>query len=323
VTLLQETAAYGGFANDGTFNPPTGILEVTDSSGNVLEQYTPQPKQALEPQIARLVNDILSDDNARSPEFGVHGTLWFSGYDVADKTGTTDDSRDAWIIGYDPNIVVGEWAGNNDNSPMVKKIAAFIVAPTWHQIMNYALSKYSSSDDQFPAPAPAAANLPPVLQGNWNTDPTKGIHDVLYWVQKNDPLAGAPTSMDPMEPYWDYPVQIWAAQNGQTNNYPQGYVPSTNTPPTPQGPQSGLAILSPQEGASVPSNTALTLEAQEGSQPVADIIYYLNGAEVGQSAIPPYAISIIPSSHGPAQLHAVAQLLNGTVEDATETFTVQ
>ena len=320
VTLLQETAAYGGFANDGTFNPPTGILEVQDSSGNVLEQYTPQPKQALEPQIARLVDDILSDDTARAPEFGSHGVLWFNGYDVADKTGTTDDSRDAWVIGYDPNIVVGEWAGNNDNSPMVKKIAAFIVAPTWHKIMTYALSKYSNSNDSFPPPAPATTNLPPVLSGNWDTNPAQGIHDILYWVQKNDPLAGPPTSEDPEEPYWDYPVQIWAAQNGYASSFPPGYTGTS----TPSGaPQSGLQFTSPQNGTSVQYNVPVTLEAQDPAQQIATIVYYLNGVEVGQSSNSPYAISILPTAHGPMQLRAVAQLPNGQVEENSETFNVQ
>ena len=322
VTLLQETAAYGGFANDGTFNPPTGILEVEDSSGNVLEQYTPQPTQALEPQIARLINDILSDDVARAPEFGSHGVLWLDGYDVADKTGTTDDSRDAWVIGYTPSIVVGEWAGNDDNTPMVKKIAAYIIAPTWHTIMAYALSKYSSSSDTFPPPAPETANLPPVLQGNWDTDPSQGIHDVLYWVQKNDPLAGPPTTEDPEEPYWDYPVQIWAAANGYGSSATS--TPGSSPTSTPaEAPPSDLQIISPQAGATVPNGVPITLEAEEPSQPVADIVYYLNDIDVGQSENSPYTVSVIPSSQGPTQLRAVAQLINGTVEEASETFTVQ
>jgi len=325
VTLLQETAAYGGFANDGTFNPPTGILEVTDSSGNVLEQYTPQPKQVLDPQIARLVNDILSDDVARAPEFASHGVLWFDGYDVADKTGTTDDSRDAWVLGYDPNIVVGEWAGNNDNSPMVKKIAAFIVAPTWHKIMAYALSKYSSSSDAFPPPSPSTGSLPPVLQGNWNTDSSRGIHDILYWIQKSDPLSGPPTNpyADPEEPYWDYPVQLWAAQMG----YGASSIPSTvpSQAPSPQTPAAvGLHIISPQAGSKVPRNTPVTLEAEDPTQTVATVVYYLNGVYAGASSAPPYNILVTPNPQVPQQqMRAVAQLINGTVEEARETFNLQ
>jgi len=324
VTLLQETAAYGGFANDGTFNPPTGILEVQDSSGNVLEQYTPAPKQVLDPQIARLIDDILSDDVARAPEFDTHGVLWFDGYDVADKTGTTDDSRDAWVLGYTPSIVVGEWAGNDDNSPMVKKIAAFIVAPTWHKIMVYALSKYSSSSDIFPAPAPEATNLPPVLQGNWNTDQTQGIHDILYWVLKSTPLAGPPSNpwADPEAAYWDYPVQLWAAQNG----YSASAIPSTGTSsstPSQAPTGTGLQIVSPQVGTSVPYATPITLEAEDQGFPIATIAYYLNGMNVGSSSAPPYNFLVIPSSHGPQQMRAVAQLVNGTVEEASGTFNVQ
>lgn len=322
VTLLQETAAYGGFANDGTFNPPTGILQVEDSSGNVLEQYTPNPQQVLQPQIARLIDDILSDDVARAPEFGTHGVLWFNGFDVADKTGTTDDSRDAWVIGYDPNIVVGEWAGNNDNSPMVKKIAAYIVAPTWHQIMAYALSEYSSSNDQFPPPAPEPENLPPVLQGNWNTDPAQGIHDILYWVQRTDPLAGPPTTTDQMTANWDYPVQLWAADGGYvaSSTLPAGSPPPTAPSPAPS---QNFVIVSPQSGAVVPANVPVTLEAQELSAPVDDVVYYLNGIDVGQSETSPYAISVIPASAGLQQMRAVSQLVNGTIVEADETFTVQ
>ena len=323
VTLLQMTGAYGGFANDGTFNPPTGILEVEDSSGNVLEQYTPQPKQVLDPQIARLINDVLSDDVARAPEFDTHGVLWFSGYDVADKTGTTDDSRDAWVIGYTPSIVVGEWAGNNDNTPMVKKIAAYIVAPTWHKILAYALSKYSSSSDTFAPPAPETTNLPPVLQDNWNSNPALGVHDILYWVQKSSPLAGPPSNpwADPQAAYWDYPVQLWAAQNGYgASATPLPYSTST---PAQSASSSGLHIISPQSGTSVPPNVPITLEAEESSQPIATVVYYLNGVDVGTSAAAPYNVLVTPTSHGPTQMRAVAQLVNGSVEEATETFTVQ
>jgi penicillin-binding protein 1C len=322
VTLLQMTGAYGGFANDGVENLPTGILEVTDSSGNVLEQYQPNPTRVLDPQIARLVDDILSDNVARTPEFGAESPLQFDGYDVADKTGTTDDSRDAWVIGYTPSIVVGEWAGNNDNTPMVKKIAAFIVAPTWHKIMTYALQKYSSTSDDFPPPAPETGNLPAVLTGNWNTDPSQGVHDILYWVQKSDPLAGQPSDpqADPQFEYWDYPVQIWAAQQGlaASTSVPTGF------PTGPTGETStGLQITSPAQGTSVSGSTPITISSGDPSQQISNVVYYINGTEVGTSATAPYEISVLPTSHGPVQLRAVAQLVNGGVEETTIAFTIQ
>jgi membrane peptidoglycan carboxypeptidase len=214
VNLLQMTGAYAVFANDGVKNPPTGILQVNDQGGNVLEQYASNPTRVLDPQIARQVSDILSDDTARAPDFGVHGPLWFSGADVADKTGTTNDSRDAWIIGYTPSISVGAWAGNNDDTPMVKNIAAFIVTPMWHEFVAYAIQKYPADPFPPPAPDPSYDSLPPVLKGDWNTNPSQGVHDILYWVQKDNPRAGPPANPwgDVQAAYWDYPVQLWAAQ---------------------------------------------------------------------------------------------------------------
>jgi penicillin-binding protein 1C len=329
VTLLQMTGAYGVFANDGVKNTPTGILEVDDASGNVMEQYQSQATRVLDPQIAREMNDVLSDDSARQPEFAVGGQMVIPGYDVADKTGTTNDSRDAWIIGYSPSIVVGEWAGNDNNTPMVKNIAALIVVPTWHKIMQYALQKYSSPSDTFPPPAPNPdeATLPPVLQGNWNTDPSLGVHDILYWVQKDNPLAGPPSNpwADPQAAYWDYPVQIWAAQGGTASSTP-GVGGTSSIGPAPAG-ESGVSsfrIISPQSGTSVSAATALTVTAADpNSQNVLSVTYYLNGATLGTAATPPYAISFLPSSRGPSVLQAVAKYTDGTTKVATSNFTIQ
>ncbi len=214
VRLLDMVGAYAVFANDGVRNAPTGIYEVRDHGGTTLEQYESNPTRVLDPQVARQVSDILSDDVARAPDFGVHGPLWFEGADVADKTGTTNDSRDAWIIGYTPSIAVGAWAGNNDNTPMVKNIAAFIVTPMWHEFMVYAIEKYPADNFTPPAPDPSYDSLAPVLRGIWNTDASRGVHDILFWVQRNNPRAGAPANPygDSQSAYWDYPVQLWVTQ---------------------------------------------------------------------------------------------------------------
>ncbi|MCX6786208.1 MAG: transglycosylase domain-containing protein, partial [Candidatus Kaiserbacteria bacterium] len=142
VRLLDLTSAYAVFANDGIKNPPTGIFEVDDAQNAMLEKYTSQSSEVIPTNIARDMSAMLSDAPARLPEYPLNSPLSFSGYDVAVKTGTTDDTRDAWVIGYTPSIAIGVWTGNNDNSKMVKSIAGFIAAPMWHEVMAYALSKY-------------------------------------------------------------------------------------------------------------------------------------------------------------------------------------
>lgn len=317
VSLLEMTGAYAVFANDGVKNPPTGILRVEDASGNILESYQPQPTRVLEPQIARLVNDVLSDESARAPEFGSHGVLYYEGANVADKTGTTNDSRDAWVIGYTPGISIGAWAGNNDNSPMVKKIAAFIVAPMWHDFMAYAIQKYPATTDFVP-PAPETTQLPSVLTGNWNTDSSKGIHDILYWVQKENPRAGAPANpwSDPQFSYWDYPVQLWAANNG---------TPVTSSPTAPSAPTStggGFQITSPAAGTIVSSMRPIVMTAQDGSAKLVAVTYYVNGALAGRSTTAPFSVSVLPQSFGPAQIRAVGQLASGGFVEQTINVTV-
>jgi membrane peptidoglycan carboxypeptidase len=129
---------------------------------------------------------------------------------VAAKTGTTNESRDAWTIGYTPTIAIGAWAGNNDNTPMVKEIAGYIVAPMWHDIMQYALTKYPQ--EFFTPPQPIPDSLPGALRG-LSSDGTS-YHDILYWVNKDDPRGGGTSRGDGQFPYWEYPIG--------------GYVPGMN-----------------------------------------------------------------------------------------------
>ncbi len=321
VNLLEMTGAYSVFANDGVKNPPTGILQVTDKNGTVLEQYNQNSSRVLDPQVARQVNDILSDDTARSPEFGVHGVLYFSGADVADKTGTTNDSRDAWVIGYTPAIAVGAWAGNNDNTPMVKKIAAFIVSPMWHEFLAYATQKYPA--DSFPpsSPDPQLGSLPPVLTGNWNTDASKGIHDILFWVQKDNPRAGPPANpwADAQATYWDYPVQLWASGGGASGGNPSG-VTATNTPPT----ITSYTITAPANGSTV-SNAepvSVSVSVPDPSQ-VRSVTYLLDGVPVAAATQAPFGVTFTPQTLGPATLQAQFQLTNGSSAQATVSFTIQ
>jgi len=323
VKLLQMTGAYSVFANDGVKNPPVGILRVDDKSGNVLEQYQQEASQVLDPQIARQINDMLSDNVARTPEFGADSPLYFPGYDVADKTGTTNDFRDVWVIGYTPSIAVGAWAGNNNNSPMAKKIAAFIIAPMWHDFVSKALTKYSSQSDAFPTPAPDPDldALPPVLKGNWNSDPAKGVHDILWWINKDNPRSGSGGNpSDSQYAYWDYPVQLWAQSNGSFTGItgPATAIGGGGTPAP-----SGFTITSPTQGSTVSWGPAFTASVSyPSSMQISQVSYFLNNSIAAVSTQAPFTALLNPLGHGVETLRAVAQTQNGNVETET-TFTVQ
>ncbi len=316
VTLLEMTGAYSVFANDGVRNPPTGILRVEDRDGAVLEEYKDASERVIEPQIARQMNDVLSDNVARTPEFGVDSPLNFPEFKVADKTGTTNDFRDVWIIGYTPGISVGAWAGNNDNSQMQKKIAAFIIAPMWHEFMAYAMKKYPAEPFTDPSPDADYDSLPPVLRGEWNTNPSQGIHDILYWVDKNNPRTpGGSSRNDGQFPYWDYPVQLWAA--GQPT--PAGTDGGTTTPE----PTAAFHILTPEPGSFVHVSMPMSITAYYPNPAnVIQITYMLNGIPIGTATQPPYAITHVPTSPGPASLQAIVQTTVGT-ETSQVPFTVQ
>ena len=146
VNLLEITSAYGVFANDGLRISPVAILKIEDSQGNVIYENKTTQKRVLETNVARLINDILSDNDARAPMFGAKSHLYFEDYQVAAKTGTTDNFRDCWAVGYTPQIAVGVWVGNNNNAPMIKKQpAATVAGPIFHEFTEAALRIYESS----------------------------------------------------------------------------------------------------------------------------------------------------------------------------------
>ncbi|PIP68939.1 hypothetical protein COW91_02080, partial [Candidatus Nomurabacteria bacterium CG22_combo_CG10-13_8_21_14_all_32_8] len=138
VSLLDMTSAYGVFANSGIRNQYTGILKVEDINKKVLEEYFPNSREVLPKNTALIISNILSDEKSRVPTFGSHSILFIPGKDVAVKTGTTNNNKDAWTIGYTPSIVVGVWAGNNDNKPM-KKGGSAVAGPIWNKFINEAL----------------------------------------------------------------------------------------------------------------------------------------------------------------------------------------
>ncbi len=220
VRLLDMVDAYGTFATGGIHNKTASILMVTKPNGSILEQYIHNPIRIIPSRIANSISAMLSNNVARYPEYPPVNPLNFPGYDVAVKTGTTNDFRDALTIGYTPSIVIGAWVGNNNNAPMVKKIAGYIVTPMWHKIMQYALSTYPKK--YFGEPTFIPKNISPILRGiykvpniNAEASTTYQIHNLLYWVNKNNPKGPKPTnpSINPQYKYWEYPIIQWLNNN--------------------------------------------------------------------------------------------------------------
>ncbi|MBI4836853.1 MAG: PBP1A family penicillin-binding protein [Candidatus Portnoybacteria bacterium] len=150
VKLLDIVSAYGVFANQGTYRKTAPILKIETNEGQTIEEWQNKPIAVLDPDIANTISDILSNNILRTPVFGSSSPLNLGNRPAAVKTGTTQEYRDAWTIGYTPSLVAGVWAGNNDNTPMTKEGAGlYAAAPLWNKFMKRAYEiKNKKSDNQ-------------------------------------------------------------------------------------------------------------------------------------------------------------------------------
>ena len=142
VSLLELTGAFGIFANNGNRLPPFSITRVEDHLGNVVYQHeTPPAVQVIKPEYAYLITNILADNEARTPAFGANSILRLP-FPAAVKTGTTNEYRDNWTLGYTPDIAIGVWVGNADYSNMENISGVAGAAPIWADVMQLAIQKY-------------------------------------------------------------------------------------------------------------------------------------------------------------------------------------
>lgn len=153
VKLIEHTNVYATLARGGTYQSIQPFLSIRDSKGKeLLRDWLPQQDEILDSGVAFLITDILSDNNARAPAFGYRSPLYIPNYQVAVKTGTTDDKKDNWTMGYSPSYVVGVWVGNNDNTPMNRYLASGLTgaAPIWNSIMQEVLKTENQIKFQMP-----------------------------------------------------------------------------------------------------------------------------------------------------------------------------
>ncbi len=322
VSLLELTSAYGVFANDGLRNPYRSILKVEDSKGNILEEAGYNQTQAITVQAARQISDILSDPTVRLESVtnavdGLHRQ-------IATKTGTTNDFRDVWIAGYTPNLVVGAWAGKNDNTAMDKKVAGTIITPVWAAFMaeiNDDLPKES-----FKKPEPTPDDLKPVLRGIWQggesyqidrisgklatdlTPPetrvdivTPAVHSILHWIDKKNINGDIPKDpkLDSQYENWEYGVRKWF-DNWKLSNpdFKEGMVAAKPTAfddvhTIDSSPKLNISI--PKQDSGFDRNSRIVVTVTNSSKyPLKKSELYINGKYITSNSIDPKTLSFIP-----------------------------
>lgn len=257
VNLYEMVGAYSVLSQEGVKHEQVAILKVTDKAGHVLEEYKNESLPVFTREHVNMINDVLADNVARTPLFHSSNNDMFFGsnVDVAGKTGTSSDSRDAWIYGYTPNIVVGVWVGNNDYSKMFKgPTGGLVAAPAWHDFMQYAISKRPVEYFTRPDYSPVSK---PMLNGQYinQISNTLQMHSILFYVDRNDPLGAIPRN--PQNDYqfssWEQSVIEWARSTipgfDQTYNQPlsdidynQDYKPVTTTTSTIENVDANIEI---------------------------------------------------------------------------------
>ena len=195
--LDEHTNAFGTFANNGAHVEKSRIKEIRDNEGNVVEDNgSPEEEQIFDEETAYLISDILSDDDARAPMFGANSPNFnVPGHTVAIKTGTTDDNRDGWMMGYSQDLATGVWVGHSDNQPMTGSTTT-TAGPIFTSFMERALE--GEENQPFERPEPVQDITLDRVTGDRPVDETEEtVTDVFpSWYQPTDPGEGETAVID-------------------------------------------------------------------------------------------------------------------------------
>jgi len=327
VKLEDMVAGYSVFAAEGTKHPANAILKIETSNGEVIEEYRDKPEQILSAEVARNISDMLSDNSARTPVFGSNSPLYLGTRPAAVKTGTTQEYRDAWTIGYTPSLVAGVWAGNNDNTPMTKEGAGmYAAAPLWNAFMKKAYEIKTSgpkdlpneftlpeNPEEFNKPAPINTNKSILngqaasettfkidkISGKLATDQTppelivdaqyQQAHSILYYVDKNNPQGPYPSNpaQDPQFANWEASVESWAKANSSG---------SDQSPPTEYDDshtaanQPQIQILLPRNNDMIINRTIRIGADTQSALGVKQVDFFFDDKLIGTDPLGPFEI---------------------------------
>lgn len=343
VKLLDHVSAYGTLATGGIKHEKTAILRIENAKGALLEEYKSDAgERVVEEKYVAMLDSILSNNDNRAWVFGDNSPLRFDGRPVVAKTGTTNEFRDGWTVGYTPSLAVGVWAGNNDNSPLLEGADGVnVAAPIFRDFLDKTLTNYPI--EEFPKYNPEneigdseGKTNKPMLAGKLEIKENLKVcqipdkkndyclankycrdkdvekkdfvsdHDILYYINRSDPRGPKPDSPDRDAQYknWEKGVADWYDdQKGViVADAPEDDCSADDF--SSYKPKISLTNSGNSDSSSI--KFSVSIDAPYG---VDSVTYFVNGSEVGSIASKPYSFNYsVPADKNNSTLHVKAEL---------------
>lgn len=342
VKLIDMVSAYGVFANDGIRNAPISILKIEDADGKILKEASQSPKRVLDEEIARNINSILSDNEARAETFGPASKLYIKDRPVAAKSGTTSGYNDAWTIGYTPSLASGVWTGNNSGKEMKRGAdGSKVAAPIWNDFMARVLAL--DPVEKFPIPQKIETGKP-ILDGKAENEvivkidkacqdklaseltPESQIeertyieiHDILYYVRKDDPRGNPPENPedDPQFGNWEDAAQAWAKENMADKI--ASIAPTEICNARSKDNMPSVKILNPENDAIISQNK-IKIEAEAfANLGIEQVEFYFDDELAGIDKFPPFEAFYEISQDTKKDIHAITARIYDKIFNSAE-----
>lgn len=355
VKLIDHVNAYASLAAGGVKRSKSALLRVEDAKGNILEEYKSDPgERVIEEKYVAILDHVMSTNAYRAPVFGENNPLRFDNRQVAAKTGTTNEFRDAWTMGFAPSIAVGVWVGNNDNAPMTPGADGSVVAaPIWRAFMDKAL--INTPVENFPEYKPEDTENKdavdkPLMNGKVESKEDVKVceikndkyclannycrdkdvmkktfvssHDILYYVDRNDPTGAIPDKPERDSQYksWEKGVKEWYSKDKKI---------IFDEPPKDSCSQDDFpnylpAITITTSGDA--TSPSLTLQSSvTAPYGVSSVTYKVDGNDVGSSEKNPFSVSYsIPLEKNNTSISVEAKVRdkNGNEAKASKSISV-
>ncbi len=357
VKLLDHVHAYATLANGGVRYPVTSILRVEDSKGTVLEAYQNSTgERVVDEKYVAMLDSVMSNNENRSWVFGEKSPLAFTDRLVAAKTGTTNEFRDGWTIGYTPSLAVGVWAGNNDNSPMVEGADGVnVAAPIWRAFFDKAL--VNTAHEEFPKYNPddeigdgEGKTDKPMLNGQLESKDDIKVceipgeknkyclankycrdkdiekkdfvspHDILFYLNKEDPRGPVPD-----KPEQDSQYKSWEKGVKEYYSSKKGVVLAE--PPTEDCKASDFSNYQPTihfNGGSFSSATVSLSASVDAPYGVKSVVYSADGHEVGTANSKPYSVNYtVPTEKNGSSITIRVEVTDENGNTASDSGSIQ